>query len=181
MYGNTFHQGMQYHAWTSFISDSMFCIRACYGFRASELCNNIYDEMGCEWVRSLLTHSLTHSFFSFPYTRSFSPPQNIEYRTCPATTNLASLKSVKAMMRMSFLSFLLFFFDSHSGESFRLPMGVYGTSTFHQGTPPTPVAHPAPSSSNCRTIPSITAGPVRAKRSLEKKFAPAFPKQTSPP
>jgi len=78
-------------------------------------------------------------------------------------------------------SLLPFFFDSHSGESFRLPMGVYGTSTFHQGTPPTPVAHPAPSASNCRTIPSITAGPVRAKRSLEKKFAPAFPKQTSPP
>jgi len=102
VYGNTFHQGMQYHAWTSFIFDSMFCIRACHGFRASELYNNIYDEMGCEWVH----FSLTHSLFSFVYTRSFSPPQN---RTCPATTNPVSLKSAKAMMRMSFLSFLLFF------------------------------------------------------------------------
>jgi len=105
VYGNTFHQGMQYHAWTSFISDSMFCIRACHGFRTSELYNNIYDEMGCEWVRS----SLTHSLFSFVYTRSFSPPQNIKNRTCPATTNPVSLKSAKAMMRMSFLSILLFF------------------------------------------------------------------------
>jgi len=59
VYGNTFHQGMQYHAWTSFISDSMFCIRACHGPRASELCNNIYDEMGCEWVRFVFPLSLS--------------------------------------------------------------------------------------------------------------------------
>lgn len=38
-----------------------------------------------------------------------------------------------------------------SGE----PMGVYGTSTFHQGDPVTPDAHPVPSSSQCTTLTSI--------------------------
>lgn len=74
VYGNTFHQGMQYHAWTSFISDSMFCMRACHGPRASELCNNIYDEMGCEWVRFSFIHSLTHPF-QIPH-NSFSLPKH---------------------------------------------------------------------------------------------------------
>ncbi|KAF4618516.1 hypothetical protein D9613_010017 [Agrocybe pediades] len=39
-----------------------------------------------------------------------------------------------------------------SGE----PMGVYGTSTFFQGQPVTPAAHPAPSSSSC--VPQSTIG-----------------------
>lgn len=38
-----------------------------------------------------------------------------------------------------------------SGE----PMGVYGSSTFHQGDPVTPPAHPAPASSQCATLTSI--------------------------
>ncbi|OBZ67652.1 hypothetical protein A0H81_12193 [Grifola frondosa] len=38
-----------------------------------------------------------------------------------------------------------------SGE----PMGVYGTSTFFQGEPTTPSAHPAPNSSSCTTFTSI--------------------------
>ena len=38
-----------------------------------------------------------------------------------------------------------------SGE----PMGVYGSSTFHQGDPVTPAAHPAPSSSQCTTLTTI--------------------------
>lgn len=35
--------------------------------------------------------------------------------------------------------------EADSGE----PMGVYGTSTFHQGDGSTPAAHPKPSSSKC--------------------------------
>ncbi|KIK64353.1 hypothetical protein GYMLUDRAFT_161416 [Collybiopsis luxurians FD-317 M1] len=38
-----------------------------------------------------------------------------------------------------------------SGE----PMGVYGSSTFFQGDPATPAAHPVPSSSQCTTVTSI--------------------------
>ncbi|TFY69583.1 hypothetical protein EVG20_g3093 [Dentipellis fragilis] len=38
-----------------------------------------------------------------------------------------------------------------SGE----PMGVYGGSTFHQGDPATPAAHPAPASSSCTNLTSI--------------------------
>ncbi|KAA1472488.1 hypothetical protein DENSPDRAFT_859484 [Dentipellis sp. KUC8613] len=41
-----------------------------------------------------------------------------------------------------------------SGE----PMGVYGGSTFHQGDPATPAAHPAPASSSCTTLTSIGNG-----------------------
>ncbi|PPQ69744.1 hypothetical protein CVT26_014019 [Gymnopilus dilepis] len=49
VYGNSFGSGLQYHDWTSFISDSEFCIRACVGPRATSLCNHIYDVMGCYW------------------------------------------------------------------------------------------------------------------------------------
>lgn len=38
------------------------------------------------------------------------------------------------------------------------PMGVYGASTFFQGQPVTPAAHPAPSSSNCVTTSTIANG-----------------------
>ncbi|PPQ96841.1 hypothetical protein CVT26_006010 [Gymnopilus dilepis] len=41
-----------------------------------------------------------------------------------------------------------------SGE----PMGVYGASTFHQGQPQTPAAHPAPASSLCTTLSTIGNG-----------------------
>ncbi|KAF8893217.1 hypothetical protein CPB84DRAFT_1783449 [Gymnopilus junonius] len=43
-----------------------------------------------------------------------------------------------------------------SGE----PMGVYGTSTFFQGQPSTPAAHPAPASSSCVTLNTIGNGVV---------------------
>jgi len=49
LYGNSFGNGLQYHEWTEFISDREFCIRACIGARATQLCNHIYDIMGCWW------------------------------------------------------------------------------------------------------------------------------------
>jgi len=49
VYGNTFGSGIQYHEWTSFISDSEFCFRACIGPKATVNCNHIYDLMGCSW------------------------------------------------------------------------------------------------------------------------------------
>lgn len=51
LYGNTFGTNLQYHEWTEFISDGEFCIRACIGPRSKQLCNHIYDVMGCYWVR----------------------------------------------------------------------------------------------------------------------------------
>ncbi|KAF9269628.1 hypothetical protein L218DRAFT_953253 [Marasmius fiardii PR-910] len=44
--------------------------------------------------------------------------------------------------------------DGESGE----PMGVYGGSTFFQGQPNTPPPHPAPASSNCKPLASISNG-----------------------
>ncbi|KAJ3511963.1 hypothetical protein NLJ89_g3798 [Agrocybe chaxingu] len=49
LYGNGFGANLQYHEWTSFLSDDEFCIRACVGARATALCNHIYDIMGCYW------------------------------------------------------------------------------------------------------------------------------------
>lgn len=37
-------------------------------------------------------------------------------------------------------------------------MGVYGTSTFHQGQPTTPPAHPAPAKSQCNKVNTIGNG-----------------------
>ncbi|EIM89089.1 uncharacterized protein STEHIDRAFT_52679 [Stereum hirsutum FP-91666 SS1] len=48
-------------------------------------------------------------------------------------------------------------FDSCEGDTGE-PMGVYGHSTFHQGDPSTPAAHPAPSSSNCATLTALGNG-----------------------
>lgn len=65
LYGNSFGPSMQYHEWTSFISDTQFCFRACVGPKSLELCEHIYDEMGCYWVCSphplylLLSHRLS--------------------------------------------------------------------------------------------------------------------------
>ena len=49
VYGNTFGSSLQYHEWTSFISDTEFCFRACVGANAATNCQHIYDEMGCYW------------------------------------------------------------------------------------------------------------------------------------
>ncbi|KAH7923090.1 hypothetical protein BV22DRAFT_609952 [Leucogyrophana mollusca] len=48
-------------------------------------------------------------------------------------------------------------FENCLGDSAE-PMGVYGTSTFYQGEPSTPAAHPIPSSSSCTTYSSISNG-----------------------
>ncbi|KAI0718729.1 hypothetical protein C8T65DRAFT_706669 [Cerioporus squamosus] len=48
-------------------------------------------------------------------------------------------------------------FDSCKGDTGE-PMGVYGTSTFRQGQPSTPAAHPAPSKSQCQKVSTIGNG-----------------------
>ncbi|KAI0316225.1 hypothetical protein OF83DRAFT_1196582 [Amylostereum chailletii] len=45
-------------------------------------------------------------------------------------------------------------FDVCKGDTGE-PMGVYGTSTFHQGDPATPAAHPAPPTSACTPFSTI--------------------------
>ena len=66
-----------------------------------------------------------------------------------------------------------------------LPMGVYGTSTWSQGVSPTPPPHPAPASSNCASLPTITSDPLRrrehkefARRLVEADFAAPTPAPT---
>ncbi|KZS87072.1 carbohydrate-binding module family 13 protein [Sistotremastrum niveocremeum HHB9708] len=49
VFGNSFGNQLQYHEWTSFISDTEFCFRACVGPNAARNCQHIYDEMGCFW------------------------------------------------------------------------------------------------------------------------------------
>ncbi|KAG2361830.1 hypothetical protein BDR07DRAFT_1408471 [Suillus spraguei] len=48
-------------------------------------------------------------------------------------------------------------FEQCLGDSAE-PMGVYGTSTFYQGMPVTPPAHPIPSSSSCTFFSTISNG-----------------------
>jgi len=124
VFGNTFGNALQYHEWTSFISDTEFCFRACVGPNAARNCQHIYDIMGCFW----------------------NMPANYdagEFENCDADDDL--------------------------------PMGVYGTSTWHQGTSPTPAAHPAAKSSNCVAVPSITvaAAPKRRDAGFERVYARA--------
>ncbi|KAF9459036.1 carbohydrate-binding module family 13 protein [Collybia nuda] len=132
VYGNTFGAGQQYHEWTTFISDSEFCIRACIGPDATKNCNHIYDVMGCYW----------------------NMPANYDagvFENCDADNDL--------------------------------PMGVYGTSTWHQGVSPTPPPHPAASSSNCQALPTVKVTPAQVKRNggFEKVVLPRFPGATPAP
>ncbi|CAE6479788.1 unnamed protein product [Rhizoctonia solani] len=116
VYGNTFGHNLQYHEWTSFMSATEFCFRACTGPRAAQNCQHIYDVMGCRW----------------------NMPANYDAGT----------------------------FESCDADNAK-PMGIYGTSTWYQGVKPTPAAHPIPSSSNCRTLPTVASGPV--KRSHKRR------------
>jgi hypothetical protein len=128
VYGNSFGQHLQYHEWTSFISDKEFCMRACIGPNAKENCQHIYDEMGCYW-------------------------------NMPANYDAGK-------------------FESCQGEDAE-PMGVYGTSTWHQGAKETPPAHPIPASSACKSYPTIASGSVKRDLSLERLVRRApFPEAT---
>lgn len=42
---------LQFPNWTQFLSEKEFCIRVCYGnsAKAKQLCNHVYDELGCQW------------------------------------------------------------------------------------------------------------------------------------
>ncbi|THH26315.1 hypothetical protein EUX98_g7873 [Antrodiella citrinella] len=50
VFSSAFGQLEQLHEWTNFMSDTMFCFRACKpGPMAPEWCQHIYDVMGCQW------------------------------------------------------------------------------------------------------------------------------------
>ncbi|KAJ6543622.1 carbohydrate-binding module family 13 protein [Mycena vulgaris] len=129
VFGNSFGTGLQYHEWTSFISDTEFCFRACVGPNAARNCQHIYDVMGCFW----------------------NMPANYDagkFENCDADDDL--------------------------------PMGVYGTSTWHQGTSPTPSAHPVAKSSNCVSLPSVTVAPAKRRRDAGFEYVRA-PEPTAAP
>ncbi|KAH6880179.1 macrophage activating glycoprotein [Coprinopsis sp. MPI-PUGE-AT-0042] len=130
LFGNSFVSGMQFNEWTEFISDREFCIRACVGPRAKQLCNHIYDVMGCYW----------------------NMPANYDsgvFEECDGTP--------------------------------ATPMGVYGTSTWYQGVSPTPAPHPAPASSNCRPLPTVSRE-LKGPNGFEVvRRAPDFPGATPAP
>ncbi|KAG6876838.1 hypothetical protein C0992_011568 [Termitomyces sp. T32_za158] len=56
-------------------------------------------------------------------------------------------------------------FEQCKGDSGQ-PMGVYGGSTFFQGEPATPPAHPVPSSSSCTSTSTIANGLVAVSTSI---------------
>jgi len=131
VYGNTFGNKLQYHEWTSFISDTEFCFRACTGPNAARNCQHIYDVMGCFW----------------------NMPANYDKGT----------------------------FESCHGDD-DLPMGVYGTSTWHQGVSPTPPPHPIAPSSSCRTVPTVSVAPAApAKRDARMERRVAAPQAMAAP
>ncbi|KAJ8072142.1 hypothetical protein PM082_015700 [Marasmius tenuissimus] len=117
VFGNTYGNNLQYHEWTSFMSATEFCFRACVGRNAATNCQHIYDLQGCRW-------------------------------NMPANYNAGVFENC----------------DGNTGE----PMGVYGTSTWYQEVKPTPSAHPAPSSSNCQTLPTVTASNSQKRRDMMK-------------
>jgi len=50
VFSSAFGQLEQILEWTNFMSATEYCFRACKpGPRAAELCQHIYDEMGCAW------------------------------------------------------------------------------------------------------------------------------------
>lgn len=50
VFSSAFGQMEQIHEWTNFMSDSQFCFRACKPApNAPEMCQHIYDVMGCDW------------------------------------------------------------------------------------------------------------------------------------
>jgi hypothetical protein len=170
VYGDTFGRGIQYHEWTSFISDNEFCFRACIGPKATVNCNHIYDVMGCFWVRR-------YSHFKFSESNSYF------LQNMPANYNAGTFENCDANDEYVYPPS---FFSSWLNHCFlnSLPMGVYGTSTWFQGVKPTPPPHPAASSSNCQALPSVTVSPAKAKRSnggFEKRFVARFPEATAPP
>ncbi|PWN42059.1 hypothetical protein IE81DRAFT_334672 [Ceraceosorus guamensis] len=63
-------------------------------------------------------------------------------------------------------------YDEHTFDSCEadvaLPPGIYGSSTFFQDHGNTPEAHPAPSSSNCKSAASITNGDTTALTAVAK-------------
>jgi hypothetical protein len=67
-------------------------------------------------------------------------------------------------------------FESCKGDD-DLPMGVYGTSTWHQGQSPTPPPHPVAPSSSCRTVPTVSVSPANARRDgfIKKRHPGAVP------
>ncbi|KDN52233.1 hypothetical protein K437DRAFT_281084 [Tilletiaria anomala UBC 951] len=108
--GGGYRQSME---WMQFISSNQFCFRACLagsGEYQAQLCQHIYDVMGCNWVMP---------------------------------TNAYNEQG----------------FDDCQGDAGD-PPGIYNNfkSTFYQGQPSTPAAHPPPATSNCQAQPSPSNG-----------------------
>ncbi|RSH89632.1 hypothetical protein EHS25_002183 [Saitozyma podzolica] len=102
----------QTHEWTSFMSPTDFCFRACRdGNNAAAYCEHIYDTLGCAF-------------------------------TIPGSMGSG--------------------FDDCLGDPTSEAPGVYSGSTFQQGDPTTPAAHPAGATSQCTTYATVSGGDANA-------------------
>ena len=134
--------------------------------------------MGCRWVRTI-----AHPQGSV----NKLMPVSFHNRTSLVTTTPARLRTASRALR-EYSAFFFFLFAMYLNlvrhrVLFSLPMGVYGTSTYKQGATPVPAAHPAPQSTNCKTLPTVTLGPAVARRDekVVKRVAAPFPGATPLP
>ncbi|KAJ7589843.1 carbohydrate-binding module family 13 protein [Mycena floridula] len=68
-------------------------------------------------------------------------------------------------------------FEDCKGDD-TLPMGIYGTSTFHQGDKTTPGPHPTAKSSSCTPYATIKPGPLRRSRPDDFEYIRRAPEPT---
>jgi hypothetical protein len=220
VFGNSFGQEFQYHEWTSFISDTQFCFRACVRvdthprppesltariFRLVQMlhrtANTSYVLGPCmictdftylhisttQWVASgycFLRFDFDGTDTLLDLEHAYALPIDciLILPTLPILQLPIMIRaSSSPAMEMTSELYLPYLHHNcircaclHGTSS--LPMGVYGTSTWFQGVSPTPSAHPIASSSNCRTVPTVTASPAMKKRDgLVKRYIPNSP------
>jgi hypothetical protein len=178
VYGNTFGAAQQYHEWTSFISDSEFCFRACVGPNAHINCQHIYD--GTSTLQP--SHSLLILTSPTVMGCYWNMPANYDsgyYESCKADDDLpmgvygASTWFVPFVRLFRFLAMSLLLRTSGRLPSCcrrPIPPGLRVRTWSHaylplvhryQGQNPTPSAHPVAASSQCTAFPSVTVSPAR--------------------
>lgn len=136
--------GVQMHEWTNFQSATEFCIRACKdGPGAKQRCQHIYGQF-C--IR----------LFFIAHCNSFQTSWAVGGTFLG--TMVMALPTVRERALCKFLPHCI-----HLPLTPCSPMGLYpqpdgSTSTFKQGQPSSPPAHPAGSTSMCTTIQSFASG-----------------------
>ncbi|KAG6906544.1 hypothetical protein DXG01_013252 [Tephrocybe rancida] len=144
VFSSAFGQLEEIFEWTNFLSDQQFCFRACKPApRAPEWCQGktadgvaVRSIYTTRWdARGICLRAMTRG--------CLSSVRRIVGSYLPSLGSLARVPMTQ-----------------HTARPPHGPMGVYGASTFHQGEPVTPLAHPVPPSSSCTPLSTIANGIV---------------------